>query len=114
MRISDWSSDVCSSDLIGVFGLALGLTYPLLSIMMVDDGFSDFFIGINGSATCVGVLLALFVLPGLLRAWGAFAVVVPGLAASAACLVALPYKIGRAPCKAREGQYVSISSVAVT
>src|SRR3546814_6989011 len=91
MRISDWSSDVCSSDLIGVFCLPLGLTYPLLSIMMVDAGFSDFFIGINGSATCVGVLLALFVLPGLLRAWGAFAVVVLGLAGSAACLVAFPY-----------------------
>src|SRR3546814_16984903 len=59
--------------------------------MMVDAGFSDFFIGINGSATCVGVLLALFVLPGLLRAWGAFAVVVLGLAGSAACLVAFPY-----------------------
>src|SRR3546814_10444592 len=90
-RHTDWASVVALITCIGVFGLALGLTYPLLSIMMVDAGFSDFFIGINGSATCVGVLLALFVLPGLLRAWGAFAVVVLGLAGSAACLVAFPY-----------------------
>src|SRR3546814_612953 len=83
-RHTDWASVVALITCIGVFGLALGLTYPLLSIMMVDAGFSDFFIGINGSATCVGVLLALFVLPGLLRAWGAFAVVVLGLAGSAA------------------------------
>ena len=90
-RPTEWSSVVALITCIGVFGLALGLTYPLLSIMMVDAGFSDFMIGVNGSATCVGVILALFVLPRLLRTLGAFAVVVLGLAGAAACLVAFPF-----------------------
>src|SRR3546814_10927697 len=59
--------------------------------MMVDAGFSDLLIGLNGSATCIGVILALFILPRLLRTLGAFAVVVLGLAGSVACLVAFPY-----------------------
>src|SRR3546814_17075624 len=59
--------------------------------MMVEVGFSDFMIGVNGSATCVGVVLALFVLPRLLQAFGAFAVVVLGLAGAAACLLAFPF-----------------------
>src|SRR3546814_1725711 len=59
--------------------------------MMVEVGFSDFMIGVNGSATCVGVVLALFVLPRLLQAFGAFAVVVLGLVGAAACLLAFPF-----------------------
>jgi len=90
-RRTEWASVVALITCIGVFGLALGLTYPLLSIMMVEAGFSDLQIGLNGSATCVGVLLALVVLPRLLQRFGAFAVVVLGLAGSAACLVAFPY-----------------------
>lgn len=88
---TEWPSVVALIACIGVFGLALGLTYPLLSIMMVDAGFSDLLIGLNGSATCIGIILALFILPRLLRTLGAFAVVVLGLAGSAACLVAFPY-----------------------
>ena len=69
-----------------VFGFALGLTYPLLSLMMAEAGFSDFMIGLNGATTCIGVILAVFCLPRLLHAYGAFAVVVAGLAGAAAFL----------------------------
>jgi MFS family permease len=90
-RPTDWASVTALITCIGVFGLALGLTYPLLSIMMVGAGFSDFMIGLNGATTCVGVVLAVFVLPRLLQAFGAFAVVVMGLAGAAASLVAMPF-----------------------
>src|SRR3546814_6250075 len=35
MRISDWSSDVCSSDLIPGFGLTMGLTIAWLSLIVL-------------------------------------------------------------------------------
>src|SRR3546814_6139110 len=35
MRISDWSSDVCSSDLIGTIGLPAGLTVDHLNALAV-------------------------------------------------------------------------------
>src|SRR3546814_16378898 len=90
---TEWPSVVALIACIGVFGLAFGLTYPLLSIMMVDAGFSDLLIGLNGSATCIGVILALFILPRLLRTLGAFAVVVLGPAGSDGCLVPFPYPL---------------------
>src|SRR3546814_14144401 len=50
-RRTDWACVVALITYIGVFGLALGLTYPLLSILMVEVGFSDFIFGENDSAT---------------------------------------------------------------
>jgi MFS family permease len=88
---TDWISVTALITCISVFGLALGLTYPLLAIMMVEAGFSDFLIGLNGATTCVGVILAVFFLPGMLRRFGAFPVVVFGLAGAAASLLALPF-----------------------
>lgn len=90
-RRTDWASVTALITCIGVFGLALGLTYPLLSIMMVADGFSDFMIGLNGAMTCVGVVLSTFFLPRLLHLFGAFPVLVLGLAGSAVSLLALPF-----------------------
>ncbi|GAB4354706.1 MAG: MFS transporter [Kiloniellaceae bacterium] len=90
-RATDWASVTALITCISIFGLALGLTYPLLAIMMVEAGFSDFMIGLNGATTCVGVILAVFFLPGLLRRCGAFAVLVLGLAGAAASLVAMPF-----------------------
>ncbi|MEQ8354864.1 MAG: MFS transporter [Kiloniellaceae bacterium] len=90
-RATDWASVTALITCIGVFGLALGLTYPLLSLMMAERGFSDFMIGFNGATTCIGVILAVFCLPRLLASFGAFAVVVLGLAGAAAFLLALPF-----------------------
>jgi len=90
-RPTDWASVTALITCISIFGLALGLTYPLLAIMMVAAGFSDFMIGLNGATTCVGVILAVFFLPSLLERFGAFAVLVLGLAGAAASLVAMPF-----------------------
>ncbi|MGD1879369.1 MAG: MFS transporter [Kiloniellaceae bacterium] len=90
-RQTDWASVTALITCISIFGLALGLTYPLLAIMMVDAGFSDFMIGVNGATTCVGVVLSTFILPTLLRRFSAFIVVVLGLAGAAGSLVAMPF-----------------------
>ena len=90
-RPTDWASVIALITCIGVFGLALGLTYPLLSIIMAEAGFSDLMIGLNGATTCIGVILAVFCLPGLLHRYGAFAVLVLGLGCSAGFLLALPF-----------------------
>jgi len=90
-RATDWASVAALITCIGVFGLALGLTYPLLSIMMAGAGFSDFMIGFNGATTCLGVILAVFCLPRLLHRFGAFRVVVFSLAGVAIFLLALPF-----------------------
>ncbi len=90
-QLTEWASVVALITCISVFGLALGLTYPLLAIMMVEAGFGDFQIGLNGAMTCVGVILAVFVLPSLLRAFGAFYVLMTALAGSAVFLLALPF-----------------------
>jgi len=90
-RRTDWASVAALITCIGVFGLALGLTYPLLSLMMAEAGFSDFMIGFNAATTCIGVILAVFLLPRLLAGFGAFAVVVAGLTGAAASLLALPF-----------------------
>jgi MFS family permease len=91
LRATDWASVTALITCIGVFGLALGLTYPLLSLMMAEAGFSDLMIGFNGASTCVGVILSTFILPRLLQSIGAFPVVVLGLAGTAASLLAMPF-----------------------
>ena len=88
---TDWASVTALITCIGVFGLALGLTFPLLAIRMVADGFSDFMIGFNGASTSVGVILAVFCLPRLLHRFGAFRVVVFSLAGVAGLLLVLPF-----------------------
>ncbi|GAB4225007.1 MAG: MFS transporter [Kiloniellaceae bacterium] len=88
---TQWASVAALITCISVFGLALGLTYPLLAIMMVEAGFGDFQIGLNGAMTCVGVILAVFFLPGLLHRFGAFAVLMGALAGSAVFILLLPF-----------------------
>jgi len=90
-RRTDWASVIALITCISVFGLALGLTYPLLAIIMVEAGFSDLMIGLNGATTGVGVVLSTFILPGLLARFGPFATVVLGLAGAAASLLAMPF-----------------------
>src|SRR3546814_16106233 len=104
MRISDWSSDVCSSDLLGslLLGPALGRGY-VLSYDMVwvpDLALRTDFLGVDSA---------------LPRAVPSDAVVsvldelVPGM-----LLQKLVLQIGRASCRERVCQYVSNSVVAVS
>ena len=56
---------------ISVFGFALGLTFPLLSLLMEKAGISAEVIGYNTAMQPVGILLAGFAIPAAVRNWGA-------------------------------------------
>src|SRR3546814_12328022 len=82
MRISDWSSDVCSSDLTRPFAVSEKMWYSGSAVMITSS-------------------------PGL---------ALPPIQAPACSMFAimLPWEIGRASCRERVCQYVSISVVAVS
>ncbi|WP_422365413.1 MFS transporter [Pelagibius sp.] len=87
---TDWPCVAALIACIGVFGLALGLTYPLLSLMMAEAGMSDFAIGLNGAMTGVGLVLSTFFLPRLIRLLGGFRLVVLSLLIAAAGMLLFP------------------------
>src|SRR3546814_12930756 len=107
MRISDWSSDVCSSDL--VYKAASAHIFPVREIPGDPEGFGM----VAVEAAAHGVPTIAFATGGIVDAvaegesgrlirpgdYGAFAGVV---------------KIGRASCRERVCQYGSISVVAVS
>src|SRR3546814_15401094 len=112
MRISDWSSDVCSSDLLAVLFPPLLprviVTHtrpePMLGLLRRLDGgpartVAHGYISRGGTLDVAGMLFA------NRSNWA-------HLAESAARL--LNRQIGRASCRERVGQYVSSSVVAVT
>ena len=69
---------------ITVFGLAFGMTYPLLSLILESRGVSESMIGINSAMMPLGILLFGSAIPFLSRRFGA-----RNLAVSAAVLTAL-------------------------
>ena len=52
---------------ITVFGFTLGLMFPLLSLLMEERGISSDMIGYNAAMQPVGIVLAVFAIPGLVR-----------------------------------------------
>ncbi len=87
---TDWFCVAALITCIGVFGLALGLTYPLLSLMMAEAGMSDFMIGLSGAMTGVGLVLSTWFLPGLIRFLGGFRLVVLSLVLVAVGMILFP------------------------
>ncbi|WP_083914276.1 MFS transporter [Nocardia concava] len=53
---------------IGVFGATLGITYPLLSLLLEERGTSSSIIGLNGAMTPLGMVLGAPLVPRLIRA----------------------------------------------
>ncbi len=60
---ADWSSIVAILVGISAFGLALGLTYPLVSLLLAGRGVSDGVIGLNAAAMFAGQAVATLSLP---------------------------------------------------
>src|SRR3546814_13378427 len=94
MRISDWSSDVCSSDLTFTHDLVDARGHRLVADEPVADGGADlgtspFELLASGLAVCTSITILVY-----------------------ARQRALPVEIGRASCRERVCQYVSISVVA--
>src|SRR3546814_12623628 len=105
MRISDWSSDVCSSDLWIVDGYTLAFAALLLAAGALSDRYGAKPVYLAGLAvfTLASLLCGAAPSSGLLVA----ARMLPGLGA------ALFLPLGRASCRARVCQYVLILVFAV-
>jgi len=76
---------------ITVFGFTLGLMFPLLSLLMEERGISSDMIGYNAAMQPVGIVLAVFAIPGLVRRFGAKAVVIGAALVAAAVVLAYPF-----------------------
>ncbi len=61
---------VAACSAICVFGLAFGMTYPLLSLIMESRGVSPGMIGINSAMMPIGILMFSSVIPYLARRYG--------------------------------------------
>src|SRR3546814_13602147 len=100
MRISDWSSDVCSSDLVGKHdGTARCSSYQTLDFAWIDNKFADCGFGGGFAAPCRGGRIR------LMRHRGR-ATFEQSSAARCSTVQRGSLQIGRASCRERVCQYV--------
>ncbi len=79
----------CSA--ISVFGLAFGMTYPLLSLILESRGVSEKMIGINSAMMPIGILLFSSVIPAASARFGSRNLAI--CAAMATCILVVAYKV---------------------
>lgn len=70
-RTANWRNLIAACSAITVFGLAFGMTYPLLSLILESRGVSTDMIGINSAMMPIGILLFASVIPVATRRFGA-------------------------------------------
>jgi MFS family permease len=88
---TNWTT-VCALALsMAVCGLALGLSYPLFSLVLAAAGVDEFWNGVSGAMTGLGILASNFAVPALLRRLGIRLTLIVGLAGTAACLALAPF-----------------------
>ncbi len=88
---SNWRNLIAACAAISVFGFALGITYPLLSLLLEARGVSEGMIGVNASMSPIGILLFSPVIPVVTQKFGAKPTAV--FAALLTSLLILCYKI---------------------
>jgi len=66
----NWRNLIAACAAITVFGFPLGLTYPLLSLILEDRGVSSELIGLNGAMMPLGILLFSIVIPFVTKRFG--------------------------------------------
>ncbi|MBC8036701.1 MAG: MFS transporter [Rhizobiales bacterium] len=76
---------------ITVFGFTLGLMFPLLSLIMEKRGIGADLIGYNAAMQPLGIVLAVFTIPTLVRRFGAKAAVIGAALLAAAVVLAYPF-----------------------
>ena len=74
-----------------VFGFAMGLTYPLLSLLLERRGVAESVIGLNAAMSPLGILLFSVFIPVLARRFGARTVTIS--AALSAAVILLSYQL---------------------
>ena len=74
---------------IGIFCLTLGLSYPLLALILDSMGISTGLIGLNAAMTPLGIILSSPVMPSLARRFGAWRLCIISFCLAAVILVLL-------------------------
>jgi MFS family permease len=75
---------------ITVFGFTFGLMFPLLSLIMEKQGISSQLIGYNSAMHPLGIVLSVFIIPFLVRRFGAKNAVIGSTLVTAAVIVSYP------------------------
>ena len=75
---------------ISVFGFTFGLMFPLLSLIMESKGVPAHIIGYNAAMHPLGIMLAVFVIPVVVRRFGAKRAVIAAALLTAAVIVCYP------------------------
>ncbi len=74
-----------------VFGFALGLMFPLLSLLMEREKISPAMIGLNTAMQPAGILVAGLIVPRFIRRFGARDTVLAGAYSAAVIILAYPF-----------------------
>ncbi|WP_119166097.1 MFS transporter [Algihabitans albus] len=85
-RATDWPLLINTLISVTAFGVALGMSYPLLAINLKVQGASATLIGLNSAAMGAGILASSFALPALLKGFGPRTVMLFGLLGSAVAI----------------------------
>ncbi len=85
----DWPAILAIIVGIGAFGLALGLTYPLVSLLLDQRGVSDSLIGLNAATMFLGQAVATLGLPWLAARMRPTRIIIGGLLLAAVSVLAL-------------------------
>lgn len=83
----DWASIMAVTLGISAFGVALGLTYPLISLILTARGFGETIIGLNAGIYALGMVMATLMMPRLTHWLPAGRLIMLGLAGSAAVIL---------------------------
>jgi len=81
---------VAATSTIAVFGVTVGLTVPLLTLVLERQGYSEGLIGLNAAAQFLGIMGFAPLAPWAIRRFGLFRVMAGCLVICAACLALLP------------------------
>lgn len=82
----DWASILAITIGITAFGVSLGLTYPLISLILIDRGYGEGVVGLNAGIYGLGIAASTAFMPWMTKRFGAGRLVVAGLAISAATI----------------------------
>jgi MFS family permease len=86
-----WINLIAAIAAITVFGFALGLMFPLLSLVMDKNGVSPKVIGYNTAMHPLGILIAGFFLPNMTRRFGTKPLAIAAALLTATLIVTYPF-----------------------